>query len=146
MIDIIRCWFGVAGIQTRLLPCFGLTLLCSCGKKPRLVVLRANRKKMSTYMGTHMAGDKRQRMAAERRELYKSLGFLSSAGICMVASILIGMAMGYYLDIWLGTKPWLLLIFLGFGIVSGFRNIFILTERELRRQDKLNRDHSDQLR
>jgi ATP synthase protein I len=73
-------------------------------------------------------------MAEDRRELFKSLGFLSSVGICMVASILIGMAMGYYLDQWLGTAPWMLLIFLGFGIASGFRNIFILTERELKRQ------------
>ncbi|WP_282755698.1 AtpZ/AtpI family protein [Desulfuromonas thiophila] len=75
-------------------------------------------------------------MAENRRELYKSLGFLSSVGICMVASILIGMAMGYYLDQWLGTAPWLLLVFLGFGIASGFRNIFILTERELKRQKR----------
>ena len=73
-------------------------------------------------------------MAESRRELFKSLGFLSSVGISMVASILIGMAMGYYLDQWLGTKPWMLLIFLGFGIASGFRNIFILTSRELKRQ------------
>ncbi|MDY0291161.1 MAG: AtpZ/AtpI family protein [Desulfuromonadaceae bacterium] len=73
-------------------------------------------------------------MAEGRRELFKSLGFLSSVGISMVASILIGMAMGYYLDQWLGTKPWMLLIFLGFGIASGFRNIFILTNRELKRQ------------
>jgi ATP synthase protein I len=28
------------------------------------------------------------------------------------------------------------LIFLGFGIVSGFRNVYILTERELRRQQQ----------
>lgn len=81
-----------------------------------------------------MTCDDKEKRAVERRELYKSLGFLSSVGICMVASILIGMAMGYYLDQWLGTEPWMLLIFLGFGIVSGFRNIFILTNRELRRQ------------
>lgn len=73
-------------------------------------------------------------MAEDRRELFKSLGFMSSVGISMVASILIGMAMGYYLDRWLGTAPWMLLILLGFGIVSGFRNIFILTQRELKRQ------------
>lgn len=52
----------------------------------------------------------------------------------MVASCFIGLAMGYYLDKWLETSPWLTLIFLGFGIVSGFRNVFILTDRELRRQ------------
>lgn len=91
-----------------------------------------------------MAQDNKQRMAKERRELFKSLGFLSSVGICMVASIMIGMAMGYYLDQWLGTAPWMLLIFLGFGIVSGFRNIFILTNRELRRQKQANQDNSDQ--
>lgn len=82
-------------------------------------------------------------MAENRRELYKSLGFLSSVGICMVASILIGMAMGYYLDQWLGTKPWMLLTFLGFGIVSGFRNIFILTNRELRRQKQESQDDGE---
>ncbi|MDD2556911.1 MAG: AtpZ/AtpI family protein [Desulfuromonadaceae bacterium] len=83
-------------------------------------------------------------MAEDRRELFKSLGFLSSVGISMVASILIGMAMGYYLDIWLGTTPWMLLIFLGFGIVSGFRNIFILTRRELKRQSTQDEDtHRD---
>ncbi len=79
-------------------------------------------------------------MAEDRRELFKSLGFLSSVGISMVASVLIGMAMGYYLDQWLGTAPWMLLIFLGFGIVSGFRNIFILTRRELKRQHTEDED------
>ncbi len=91
-----------------------------------------------------MTHDNKEKRAAERRELYKSLGFLSSVGICMVASILIGMAMGYYLDQWLGTEPWMLLIFLGFGIVSGFRNIFILTNRELRRQKQENIENRDQ--
>ncbi|MDY0190779.1 MAG: AtpZ/AtpI family protein [Desulfuromonas sp.] len=85
-----------------------------------------------------MASDNKQRLAAQRRELYKSLGFLSSVGICMVASILIGMIMGYYIDRWLDTAPWFLLIFLVLGIISGFRNIFILTERELKRQKKID--------
>jgi ATP synthase protein I len=80
-------------------------------------------------------------MAEDRRQLIKSLGFLSSVGISMVASTLIGLGMGYYLDKWLGTSPWLTLIFLGFGVVSGFRNIYILTERELKRQEKEN--HKD---
>lgn len=77
-------------------------------------------------------------MAEDKRELFKSLGFLSSVGISMVASTFIGLAMGYYLDKWLGTNPWMTLIFLGFGIVSGFRNIYILTERELKRQQEEN--------
>jgi ATP synthase protein I len=75
-------------------------------------------------------------MAKENRQLIKSLGFLSGVGISMVTATLIGLAMGYYLDKWLGTSPWLTLIFLVFGIVAGFRNIYILTERELKRQQQ----------
>jgi ATP synthase protein I len=75
-------------------------------------------------------------MAEDRRELIKSLGFLSGVGISMVAAILIGMAMGYYLDRWLGTSPWFLLLFLLFGIIAGFRNIYVLTDRELKRQQQ----------
>lgn len=79
-------------------------------------------------------------MAEDKRQLIKALGFLSSVGISVVASTFIGLAMGYYLDKWLGTAPWLTLVFLGFGIISGFRNIFILTARELRRQQNEQQD------
>ena len=79
-------------------------------------------------------------MAEDNRQLIKSLGFLSSVGICMVASCLIGLAMGFYLDKWLDTSPWLTMIFLGLGIASGFRSIFILTTRELRRQEQEGRE------
>ena len=61
----------------------------------------------------------------------------------MVAATLIGLAMGYYLDRWLGTSPWLTLIFLLVGIVSGFRNIFILTARELRRQQQNEQEQDE---
>jgi len=57
----------------------------------------------------------------------------------MVAASFIGLFIGVYLDKWLGTKPWMTLIWLGIGIVSGFRNIFILTRRgmrELEQDDK----------
>ena len=59
---------------------------------------------------------------------------MSSVGISLVASILIGLAMGYYLDQWLATKPLFTLVMLVIGIISGFRNVYILTTRELRRQ------------
>ena len=73
-------------------------------------------------------------MSEDKHQLFKSLGFLSSVGISLVASILIGLAMGYYLDQWLATKPLFTLVMLVIGIISGFRNVYILTTRELRRQ------------
>ena len=57
----------------------------------------------------------------------------------MVAASFIGLFIGIYLDKWLGTNPWMTLIWLGIGIVAGFRNIFILTRRgmrELEQDDK----------
>lgn len=75
-------------------------------------------------------------MNEERRQLMRSLAFLSSIGISMVAASVIGLFIGYYLDKWLGTSPWMTLIWLGIGIASGFRNIFILTRRALREQNQ----------
>lgn len=83
-------------------------------------------------------------MADNNKQLFKTLGFLSSVGISMVAATFIGLAMGYYLDRWLDTSPWLTLVFLLLGIVSGFRNIFILTARELRRQQGESSQEKDE--
>ncbi|MEE4254788.1 MAG: AtpZ/AtpI family protein [Desulfuromusa sp.] len=84
-------------------------------------------------------------MAEDKRQLYKSLGFLSSVGISLVVSILIGLAMGVYLDRWLETGPLFTLIMLLIGVISGFRNVYILTTRELKRQEledgKASDDH-----
>ena len=75
-------------------------------------------------------------MADDKRQLMKSLSFLSSLGISMVAASFIGLFIGVYLDKWLDTKPWMTMIWLGFGIAAGFRNIFILTRRAMREQDQ----------
>lgn len=84
------------------------------------------------------------KMAEDYKQLFKSLSFLSSVGITMVAATFIGLAMSYYLDKWLETGPWLTLIFLMLGIVSGFRNIYILTSREVRRQERSDQEKSSE--
>jgi len=56
----------------------------------------------------------------------------SLIGIHMVASTFIGLAMGYFLDKWLQTGPWLTMLFLLFGIVGGFTNMF----REVKRIER----------
>ncbi len=82
-------------------------------------------------------------MAEDKRQLYKSLGFLSSVGIALVVSILIGLGMGVYLDRWLDTRPLFTLIMLLIGVISGFRNVYILTNRELKRQEYEDRAERD---
>ena len=90
------------------------------------------------FLGQVVCCIQKDPMAEDKRQLIKNLGFLSSVGISMVASTFIGLAMGYYLDKWLGSSPWFTLIFLLLGIISGFRNIYILTDRELKRQENEN--------
>ena len=60
---------------------------------------------------------------------WKALGELSTIGLALVISTVIGLAGGYYLDRWLGTSPWLTLIGLLFGIAAGFVNLFRAVKR-----------------
>ena len=60
----------------------------------------------------------------------------SLMGTNMVASTLVGLVIGYYLDKWLGTTPWMLIVWLLFGIVAGFRSMYLETMRINRAQDE----------
>jgi F0F1-type ATP synthase assembly protein I len=53
----------------------------------------------------------------------------SSVGLMFPASILVGFAIGYFLDKWLKTDPWLKIVFILYGIVAGFANLFSLARR-----------------
>lgn len=54
--------------------------------------------------------------------VYKQLFNASTVGMALVAGMLVGGAIGYFLDKWLGTSPWLLFIFLIFGVIAGIKN------------------------
>src|SRR5690606_3705995 len=60
----------------------------------------------------------------------------SSVGIELGISVGIGLLVGYYLDRWLGTEPWLMLLWLGFGLAAGFRGVF----RAVRQADRAAED------
>ncbi len=42
--------------------------------------------------------------------------------MALVSGMVVGGAMGYFLDKWLDTSPFLLFIFLIFGIIAGIKN------------------------
>lgn len=68
------------------------------------------------------------------------MGDVGSIGLHLVGSTFIGLAMGHYLDKWLGTKPWLTMIFLILGIVSGFRHVFRESKRMQERESRKRED------
>jgi ATP synthase protein I len=45
----------------------------------------------------------------------------------LIGGLVGGALIGWVLDRWFNTTPWLLLVFLGLGIVAAFRNIIRLT-------------------
>jgi F0F1-type ATP synthase assembly protein I len=63
------------------------------------------------------------------KKTIKTLGFVSTVGLSMGIAIALGALIGYYLDKWLDTSPWLLLVFLGFGIAAAFRNLYVMYKR-----------------
>jgi ATP synthase protein I len=69
-------------------------------------------------------------MKRETIRSIKELAYYSSIGLSVALSIFIGLAIGVYLDRKVfNTTPWLTLIFLGLGIVAGFRNIGIAIKK-----------------
>lgn len=54
----------------------------------------------------------------------KKLAEVSSLGLMLPSSIVVGLILGHYLDKLFGTQPWLLLIFTCLGIVSGLLSLY----------------------
>ena len=71
-------------------------------------------------------------MSETRKELFRQLAVYSHVGMTFVFSIFIGLGIGWYLDnkVFDGkTEPYLTFIFLGFGIVAAFMNLWKLSKR-----------------
>lgn len=76
----------------------------------------------------------------KEKAVWDMIGLAGTMGMHMVSGTLVGLAMGYFLDRWLGTHPWLLVVFLLIGIASGFKMVFEDTQRILRKQKEEDDD------
>ena len=52
----------------------------------------------------------------------------------MVAAVVVGIIIGFILDNWFGTKPWLILIFFFVGVVAGILNV-IRSAKNMQRKE-----------
>ena len=68
-------------------------------------------------------------MDDDTKKMFRTLGFLSTTGIAMGLSIVLGFLIGYYLDKKFDTEPWFFIIFMIFGIVAAFRNLYIMYKK-----------------
>jgi ATP synthase protein I len=60
----------------------------------------------------------------EKKKMYLTVADLSTMGIAMVLCIVLGLALGFYLDGKFGTEPILTLVFIFGGILAGFRIMY----------------------
>ena len=63
---------------------------------------------------------------------HASWGVGFRAGVEIVAALVVGVALGWSLDRWLGTFPWLFLVFFVLGSVAGIMNVYRLFDPKRR--------------
>ncbi|MBF0519553.1 MAG: AtpZ/AtpI family protein [Nitrospirae bacterium] len=67
--------------------------------------------------------------------LFRHLFFASQVGLNIVVATAVGYAIGRGLDYLFSTTPWLTIIFLIFGIISGFFETFRLVQKAIKEDD-----------
>jgi ATP synthase protein I len=79
-------------------------------------------------------------MSENKKDVVRSLISFSSLGLEMGLSVAIGIGMGYFLDSYFKTSPYLTIIFMLFGIVAAFKTIYVLLKK-VKKEDERNHNH-----
>ena len=71
-----------------------------------------------------IAKDKlKSKNSRKKTEAKSNLGIAFKMSTELVSAVLVGTIIGFILDNWFGTKPWLILIFFFVGVVAGIMNV-----------------------
>ena len=77
-------------------------------------------------------------MSEDKREVIKSLLSYSSLGLEMGLCVAIGIGIGYFLDRYFHTAPYLTIIFMIFGIIAAMKTIYKLMKK-LEKENERNK-------
>ena len=61
--------------------------------------------------------------AGPKNEKNSNFGEAFKMSTELVAAVVVGTIIGFILDEWFGTKPWLILIFFFVGVIAGILNV-----------------------
>ncbi len=64
----------------------------------------------------------------------------SSLGLEMGLCVAIGIGIGYFLDRFFHTSPYLTIIFMIFGIIAAMRTIYQLLEKKIEKENERDKD------
>lgn len=99
-------------------------------------------------LGARIEAARRKRASGRRRAGSPASGGAGGMAIGfriateMVAAVAISVGIGLALDAWLGTKPWLMLLFIVLGVMTAFYNV-VRTAKELERRRKAEQAQAD---
>ncbi len=81
--------------------------------------------------------------ASEAAEQPSGLGVAWRISIELAVAIGVCGAIGFGLDRWLGTAPWLMLVFLVLGFAAGIRNVYRAAQQIAAAAEQLAREDGD---
>jgi len=75
----------------------------------------------------------------EIKAIFRAMSLITTLGITIVVCVGMGVFVGWWLDRWLNTTPWLILVFSLLGVVAAFKTMIEM----LRRVEETDKDKSD---
>ncbi|GGB30001.1 ATP synthase protein I [Tistrella bauzanensis] len=73
----------------------------------------------------------------------RGVGFAARIGTDILAALVVGLGLGWFLDRWLGTAPFAMMVFFVLGAAAGIRNAYRLANRtmgEIDAEEKADRE------
>ena len=65
----------------------------------------------------------KSRKSSKNEESSSGMGVAFKMSTELVSAVVVGTIIGFILDNWFGTKPWLILIFFFVGVIAGIMNV-----------------------
>ena len=65
----------------------------------------------------------KSRKSAKNSESSSNMGTAFKMSTELVSAVVVGTIIGFILDNWFGTKPWLILLFFFLGVATGILNV-----------------------
>ena len=75
-------------------------------------------------------------MAKEKKSNFQKAFSYGLIGFHLVSGIVVGVLIGYYLDKYFNTSPWLTIIFFFFGLAAGFKNMYKDAKKYILEEEK----------
>jgi|TARA_B100002052_G_scaffold279364_1_gene286536 ATP synthase protein I len=71
-----------------------------------------------------IAKDKaKNKYSIRKREPNSNIGQAFKLSTELVSAVVVGTIIGFILDKWFGTKPWLIIVFFFVGVIAGIMNV-----------------------